>query len=166
VDELLRFCEPPSRASSRFADEDTLVAGRLVAKGTAVYVFRSAANRDPARFPDGHRLDLRRPKAPGSLAFGAGPHYCLGAQLVHLIADVTLLTMLPLIDTLRPTERIGAEWDFADALWLEVVRATPSEGSAPCPKHDAGMRWRRWRPIRTSLNGCATTRSRWRPNTG
>jgi len=129
VDELLRYCEPSARASSRFAAEDTEVAGRHITKGTAVYVYRHDANRDPAKFPNGARLDLRTPgAAAGSLAFGAGPHYCLGAELVHLVADVTLLAALPLIENFRTTARSPNRWDFADELWLDVVPATSTEG--------------------------------------
>jgi cytochrome P450 len=125
VDELLRFAEPPARASMRVAAQDVQVGVLEIAAGTTVWISRARANRDPARFPGGERLDLARPAA-GSLAFGAGPHYCLGAGLVRAVADLTLLALLDRVEELAPTPRTPATWDFADPLPLAVRPLRPT----------------------------------------
>lgn len=123
VDELLRYAEPPGRASLRFAAREVNVAGRPLPAGTAVHVFRAAANRDPGRFRNPERLDLRRADARTSLAFGAGPHYCVGAALVRATTDLCLLVVLDHVVSLHTTVRTDREWDFAAPLWLEIQTA-------------------------------------------
>jgi cytochrome P450 len=79
VEEILRL-DPPVHFAVRFAAEDTETAGVPVAAGQSVVVLMGAANRDPRHFPD---PDAFRPSRPDNhhLAFGVGPHYCLGALL-------------------------------------------------------------------------------------
>ncbi len=120
VEELLRYAEPSGRASMRVAAGNVELSDRRVAAGTTVWVHRAAANRDPRRFADPDLLDLRR--GAGSLAFGAGPHYCLGAPVVRAVADVTLLALLSRVAELRPVDRTPQRWDFADPLFLRVGR--------------------------------------------
>ncbi|MBO2453716.1 cytochrome P450 [Actinomadura barringtoniae] len=88
VEELLRM-ESPVRFAGRVATMDHDLGGQKIAAGTPVLVRIDAANRDPRRFPDPERLDLSREPVP-NLAFGAGHHYCLGAALARLEANVTL----------------------------------------------------------------------------
>jgi cytochrome P450 len=120
VEELLRFSEPPGRASMRVAARDTTVAGQAVVAGTVVHVFRSRANRDAGRFSQPDDLDLHR-LGRSSLAFGAGPHYCAGAGLVRSVADLTLLTLADHVRAIDIVPRTNLAWDFPDELWLGVA---------------------------------------------
>jgi cytochrome P450 len=88
VEELLRF-DSPVQLSSRVVTEPIELAGVTVAEGERVVAYLGAANRDPARFaePDELRLD-RTDNAP--LSFGGGIHYCLGAPLARLEAQIAL----------------------------------------------------------------------------
>ncbi len=86
VDEMLRF-EPPVQILVRYAPEDAEIEGVPCPAGQAVLVMIGAANRDPARFTDPDTFDPARPD-PGSLSFGFGPHYCLGAALSRLEGQV------------------------------------------------------------------------------
>ncbi|MFB7513420.1 cytochrome P450 [Streptomyces sp. NPDC056144] len=110
VDELLRYI--PQRngvGMPRVATADIEVGGVTVREGEAVYVFYPAANRDPAVYTDPDRLDLGRDEAP-HLAFGAGAHYCAGAQLARMEAEVmlsTLLTRFPCLALATDPERVA-----------------------------------------------------------
>jgi cytochrome P450 len=93
VEELLRFTSPVNHANDRFTAEDVPVGGVVIPAGEWVFLAISAADRDPARFPDPDRLDLGR-DAGGHVAFGYGIHYCLGAPLARMEAEVALGALL------------------------------------------------------------------------
>ena len=96
VEELLRY-ESPSQHTARLAPHDVMLGGKLIRKGDAVMAVMAAGNRDPERFPDPDRLDLRR-QNNRHLAFGWAAHFCFGAPLARLegqIAFATLLRRLP-----------------------------------------------------------------------
>lgn len=75
--------------TARNALEPVEVAGKKVDKGGLVVTIIGAANRDPAQFPDPDRLDVGR-EPNRHLAFSAGPHFCLGAQLARLEIQIAL----------------------------------------------------------------------------
>ncbi|MFJ8623347.1 cytochrome P450 [Kitasatospora sp. NPDC093550] len=110
VEELLRFIPQRNGVGlPRIATEDVAVAGALIRAGEAVYVSYLAANRDPRVFTDPDRLDLTRDEAP-HLAFGHGAHYCVGAALTRMQAQVVLGTLLRELPGLRlavPPERVS-----------------------------------------------------------
>jgi cytochrome P450 len=80
-------------AGRRTATSDTVLGDQRVGAGDKVVIWFGAANRDPAVFADPHRLDLRRDPNP-HVAFGVGPHFCLGAHLARLEASEMLRTLL------------------------------------------------------------------------
>jgi len=92
VEELLRY-DGPVHVTARIATEDLEIDGYSIREGEQVVAMLGAANRDPAQFPDPHRLDVAR--TPNRhLAFGGGPHFCLGASLARLEAQLAFETML------------------------------------------------------------------------
>jgi cytochrome P450 len=93
VEELLRFTNPLNHATDRFTTQDMTVGDVVIAASEWVFMAISSANRDPARFPDPDRLDLSRDTS-GHLAFGHGIHYCLGASLARVEAEVALGALL------------------------------------------------------------------------
>jgi cytochrome P450 len=106
VEELLRFTNPVNHANDRFTIEDVPVGDVVIPAGEWVLPATSSANRDPARFPDPDRLDLDRDTS-GHLAFGHGVHYCLGAPLARMEAEVALgalLARFPRISLAVPPE--------------------------------------------------------------
>jgi cytochrome P450 len=91
VDELVRF-DSPIQIASRVASSDLILDGIAVHEGQQAIVVLGAANRDPARYADPGRLDLARTQSP-HLAFGNGPHFCLGAGLARLTARETFVRL-------------------------------------------------------------------------
>ena len=69
---------------------DTEVAGSPVGAGSMVTAILGAANRDPEVFEDPLRFDVARPNARDHIAFSAGRHHCLGAQLARMEGEVGL----------------------------------------------------------------------------
>lgn len=92
VDELIRY-DTPVQMVSRWAYRDDVIGDRTIPRGSRVVLVLGAANRDPQRFVEPDRLDLRR-RVGRHWGFGGGIHYCLGAGLAHLEAEVGLATLL------------------------------------------------------------------------
>jgi len=92
VEELLRF-DSPVQLVSRVVMEPVELAGMTVSPGERLVAYLGAGNRDPERFPEPDRLWLARPDN-GPLSFGGGIHYCLGAPLARLEAQVALPALL------------------------------------------------------------------------
>jgi cytochrome P450 len=93
VEELLRFTSPVNHANDRFTTEEVSIGGVAVPAGEWVIIALPSANRDPARFPGPEQLDLDRDTS-GHIAFGHGIHYCLGAPLARMEAEIALGTLL------------------------------------------------------------------------
>jgi cytochrome P450 len=93
VEELLRFANPVNHVTARFTTEDLPIGDVVIPAGEQVLIATSSADRDPAQFPDPDRLDLGRDTS-GHVAFGHGIHYCLGAPLARMEAEVALGALL------------------------------------------------------------------------
>lgn len=92
VEEILRY-EGASHLTARIAHTDIELRGQHIRKGQAVIAVVGAANRDPDRFPEPDRFDIRRPDNR-HLAFGWGSHFCSGAPLARLEAQISYATIL------------------------------------------------------------------------
>jgi cytochrome P450 len=93
VEELMRARSPVQLSLSRVATQTAEVAGHVIEAGDVVLVSLAAANRDPSVFLSPEVFDPSRP-APNHIGFGAGAHYCLGANLARLEAQVALTAVL------------------------------------------------------------------------
>jgi len=94
IEELIRYDGPVERTLNRWAATDVELGGHTIGRGQSVIVILGAADRDPTRFDDADRLDVTRPASGRHLGFGRGSHYCLGAPLARLEAEVALTTLL------------------------------------------------------------------------
>jgi len=87
VEELLRY-DGPVVFVPRIATEDVDVAGQIIPAGSYVMIMIGAASRDPAEHPDPDTIEFQRQEL--SLAFGVGPHRCLGSHLARMEMRVAL----------------------------------------------------------------------------
>jgi cytochrome P450 len=120
VEELLRFVSPVLWLS-RLPAEDIELDGQVLRKGTRVQLGIGAANHDPAEFPNPEQLDFTRPKV-NSLAFGYGPHFCLGAALARIETQVALSSLLERI----PQVQLGARhFEYRPLYFLRALKSLP-----------------------------------------
>ena len=89
VEELVRYVTPV-QYEFRYTVRDTKLAGTTIPAGATTTAVLACANHDPAVFANPERLDVQRPDAAAHLAFGHGPHFCLGAALARLEGRVAL----------------------------------------------------------------------------
>jgi hypothetical protein len=127
VEELLRY-ESPIMRMGRLARVPVELRGVSIAAGDRVYMMLAAANRDPQVFADPDRLDLARDLArPDNrhLTFGHGRHFCLGAALGRLEAQLALSKLFARFPTLRASEGFTPEW--IDNLTVRGLERLPVE---------------------------------------
>lgn len=92
VEELLRY-DSPVQLVSRVAKEDLVIGSQPIEAGAIVHLILGGANRDPARFADPDRFDATR-RDPRHLSFAFGAHFCVGAALARLEAEVAFGALL------------------------------------------------------------------------
>jgi cytochrome P450 len=121
IEEMLRY-ESPIQYTSRLAPEDVQLGGKTIRKRQAVLAVMGAANRDPERFPDPDRFDICRPDNR-HLAFAWAAHFCFGAPLARLEAQVAFGSMLDRMPNLS-LDPVSAAW--RDNLGFRGLVALPA----------------------------------------
>ncbi|QFU91422.1 cytochrome P450 [Amycolatopsis sp. YIM 10] len=89
AEETLRY-DPPVQSTARVAHEDVELAGTRIRANELVFTMIGATGRDPAVFADPEVFDITRTPEREHLAFSSGIHYCLGAPLARLEAEIAL----------------------------------------------------------------------------
>lgn len=120
LDEVLRYTNTTTNFR-RTATRDVELGGKTIAKGDKVYLSYAAANRDPSIFPDPHRFDITREEARKHIAFGVGPHVCLGARL----AKLELRSLIKAIVTRIPDIRLVGEPEWLRSIWFNAIIRMP-----------------------------------------
>ncbi|MBR7833124.1 cytochrome P450 [Actinospica durhamensis] len=100
VEELLRYFSIAEIGAARLATADIEIGGVLIQAGEGVMGLTNTANRDPLVFPEPDEIDFTR-MARNHLAFGFGPHQCLGQNLARLELEIVLATLVRRIPGLR-----------------------------------------------------------------
>lgn len=93
IEEMLRF-NGPTHGLLRTTTGPVRLHGTSIPAGATVLLLIAAANRDPAQFPDPDRFDLERANAGSHVAFGQGPHTCIGAALARVELRIALEALL------------------------------------------------------------------------
>lgn len=107
IEEILRF-ESPLQMVDRWVGEDLEIGGKKLHQGDRVYLVLGAAHRDSSHYSQPEHFDITR-KIDRHLAFGAGPHACLGATLARFQARVALANILPRLTPAHPQSFV-ADW--------------------------------------------------------
>ena len=109
IEELLRYdssVQVTGRTTLEYVDE---IGGISLQKGQSVICLLGSANRDPAAYSDPDQLDItRRDVRP--LSFGGGIHYCVGAQLARIEAEIAIATLLRRLPDLRLDDIDHPDW--------------------------------------------------------
>jgi cytochrome P450 len=125
VEEFLRFVTP-IQIFGRNKTRDTTVHGTTIPEGDIVALGFGSANHDPDQFPDPEKVVLDR--SPNRhVAFGSGPHTCLGAPVARLEMEITLTEFVRRVPSWRIAPGASVEWkgrgDRRGLLHLPVVIA-------------------------------------------
>ncbi|MGA9509295.1 MAG: cytochrome P450 [Candidatus Sulfotelmatobacter sp.] len=120
VEELLRY-ESPVQFTARVLKEDIEICGQRIPKKWSILCMLGAANRDPKRFEEPNRLDLKRLNNQ-HLAFSAGPHACIGGQLARLEGQVALLNLVQRFPKMKLT---GPRPEWASTFGFRGLKSLP-----------------------------------------
>jgi hypothetical protein len=120
VEELLRY-ESPVQFTARVLKEDIEICGQRIPKKWSILCMLGAANRDPKRFDEPNRLDLKRLNNQ-HLAFSAGPHACIGGQLARLEGQVALLNLVQRFPKMKLT---GPRPEWASTFGFRGLKSLP-----------------------------------------
>ncbi|MCY1007852.1 cytochrome P450 [Nannocystis pusilla] len=120
IEEVLRY-DGPATMLFRRTTAEVEVAGTQIPAGEVVVLLLSAANRDPAQFPEPDRFDIHR-DTRGHLGFGQGIHFCVGAPLSRLEGRIVFTEM---IRRLPAFARADAQPAWNDNSSLRGLRSLP-----------------------------------------
>jgi cytochrome P450 len=120
IEEVLRYTSTTTNFG-RTATLDTEIGGQPIKQGDKIYLSYAAANRDPSVFENPDVFDITRDNARKHLAFGTGPHVCIGARL----ARMELKALLRQILTRIPDVRVSGEPQWLRSIWFNAITRMP-----------------------------------------
>jgi len=121
IEELLRYLTVADLTAPRVAKARATLGGQQIEEGDGIMLVLSVANRDPAAFTEPDRLDLTRAEG-AHVAFGHGPHQCIGANLSRLELEVAYETLFRRIPTLELAEPMDSLKEPAGSLLPRIKR--------------------------------------------
>ena len=171
AEEFLRH-DTPAQTQGRTVTKDCIYKGQQFTAGDKILLSHAAANRDPKVFPNPEEIDFDR-KPNRQLAFGVGPHRCLGANHAKVMFEVMISEILRRLpdfticgepNTSATAATSGRYGDCRSDLPRALVPPTALRRKCRFPSIFATLRWprglghRRWFGSRTCL--CETSRCR------
>ncbi|MEV0777542.1 cytochrome P450 [Streptomyces sp. NPDC050433] len=126
IEELLRVNPIGDGGPLRITLEDVEVGGTLIPKGSAVLAAVCSANQDPDRFPgaQANEFDPERPEAVHHVAFGHGPHFCVGAALARAELQIVISSLLNRFPGLRLAEEVDS-LELTTGMMVHGLKALP-----------------------------------------
>jgi len=122
VNEFIRMVSPVIYMR-RTAAKDTEIGGQKIGEGEKVVMWYAAANRDPAVFDNPDQLDIERANADKHIAFGFGPHVCIGKRVAQMQLEAVYDQLL----TRFPDMRYAGGVDIAPNNFVFAIRKLPVE---------------------------------------
>jgi len=129
VEELLRCTRLGGLPPARVTREDIQLGGVVIPAGELVIPLYSTANRDPSVFTDPDRFDVTR-EAASHLAFGAGVHHCLGAQLARVELQEAFRGLIGRLPGLRLAVP-ASDLEFKPGMAIHSLRELPVRWGEP-----------------------------------
>ncbi len=126
IEEILRFESPVQLVGRVAAETIQFRGGEEVAAGSPIIALLGAANRDPDEYPEPDRMDVTRERLR-PLSFGGGIHFCIGAQLARIEAEVVFTTLLRRLPEITLPERTTPKW--RDTFTLRGLTSLPATWS-------------------------------------
>jgi cytochrome P450 len=123
IEEVLRYLSPV-QSMFRVAKQEVTLAGETIPSGAPLVAWIGSANRDGDQFPEPDKFDIQR-NPNRHLAFGHGIHYCLGAPLARMEAEIALKTMLERFRSIKTVP--GVELERIPSLLVYGVKSLPVE---------------------------------------
>ncbi|MFD1676765.1 cytochrome P450 [Alicyclobacillus fodiniaquatilis] len=123
IEEVLRFRFPASM--DRQIAQDTNVFGFEMKKGQIIVAWIGAANRDEAQFEHAEAFDIHRQGNQKHLTFGAGSHFCLGAPLARMEANIALTTFVKQFANIQPAEAFDLTEHLIDSGVGQSLQSLP-----------------------------------------
>lgn len=123
VEEMLRYDPAVERALTRYATEDTILAGAEIKQNDLVIPIITAGNRDASQFECPAHINFER-ESNKHLSFGHGVHYCLGAPLARMELEIGLKTLFDRLPTLRlATGNDPSEYTYSNSPMLHRLKS-------------------------------------------
>jgi cytochrome P450 len=124
IEELIRY-SGFTRILTRLATVDLSINGTEILKGQRILLRLTSGNRDPESFPHPERIDLTR-RGAAHLSFGLGPHACVGAGLLRMIAVAITVPLVSRFAAAQLARNVqwqgGATFLTAQSLWVHLRR--------------------------------------------
>jgi cytochrome P450 len=119
-EEVLRW-NVPAHTQRRIAAADSELGGHIIRDGDRVMAYKASANRDPGFWDDPDTLDITREAKAGTLSFGLGAHFCLGAGFARFLGATAVSTLLERFPQLALPVGWRPSWRYRPMFYLESL---------------------------------------------